>query len=58
MKAEEIKIGMNLELMSEGKILIFQVKDIEKGLFKISNKFRTSWYAPLEYINKNLISIK
>ena len=58
MKAEDIKVGMKLELMSEGKALIFEVKFIENGTYKIFNKFRTSWYAPLDYINANLISIK
>jgi hypothetical protein len=58
MKAEDIKIGMKLELMSNGKPLVFEVKDIENGTYKIFNKFRVSWYAPLEYINQNLISIK
>lgn len=58
MKAEQIKVGMKIELMSEGKSLIFEVKDIENGTFKIFNKFRTSWYAPLDYINKHFVSIK
>ena len=58
MKATDIKVGMKLELMSEGKILIFEVRDIMNDRFKIYNKFRTSWYASLDYINKNFISIK
>lgn len=58
MKAEDIKVGMKLELMSDGKALIFEVRDEVNGSYKIYNKFRTTWYASLDYINANLISIK
>jgi hypothetical protein len=58
MKAEDIKVGMKIELMSEGKALIFEVRDIMNDRFKIYNKFRTSWYASLDYINEHFISIK
>ncbi len=58
MNAQDIKVGMKLELMSDGKALIFEVKSIENGTYKIFNKFRISWFASLEYINENLISIK
>ena len=57
MEAEDIKVGMKIELMSEGRVLVFEIKDIENETFKIFNKFRTSWYAPLSYINDNLVAI-
>jgi hypothetical protein len=54
MKASEIQIGTSLKLNIANEILTWKVTVISDNQFKIFNKFRTSIFVDIDFININI----